>query len=151
MYWFLESLIWLFTCEQRCNICRLPSGVVGSSVRLNQSSSIASYVTLRRPTSAAGIKVRGTKRKKEKHNLRPRQIEKKEHGGGTWLWITGWIYVGLGLDRNQPAKNTSFNCWFAISVTTPERISLTHTHTAISSVSTRTFLCVLKQPTVCLI
>uniref|UniRef100_A0A4W6DME1 Pleckstrin homology domain-containing family A member 7 n=1 Tax=Lates calcarifer TaxID=8187 RepID=A0A4W6DME1_LATCA len=37
----------------------LPSrGVAGSSLRLNQSSSISSYVTLRRATSAAGVKVR---------------------------------------------------------------------------------------------
>ncbi|KAM3624926.1 uncharacterized protein V6R79_003837 [Siganus canaliculatus] len=37
----------------------LPSrGVAGSSIRLNQSSSISSYVTLRRATSAAGVKER---------------------------------------------------------------------------------------------
>ncbi|XP_050929722.1 pleckstrin homology domain-containing family A member 7 isoform X1 [Lates calcarifer] len=37
----------------------LPSrGVAGSSLRLNQSSSISSYVTLRRATSAAGVKER---------------------------------------------------------------------------------------------
>ncbi|KAG7453822.1 pleckstrin-likey domain-containing family A member 7-like isoform X7 [Solea senegalensis] len=40
----------------------LPSrGVAGSSLRLNQSSSISSYVTLRRAVSAAGMKVRRIK------------------------------------------------------------------------------------------
>ncbi|XP_076585103.1 pleckstrin homology domain-containing family A member 7 isoform X10 [Chaetodon auriga] len=39
----------------------LPSrGVASSSLRLNQSSSISSYVTLRRATSAAGVKVKLT-------------------------------------------------------------------------------------------
>lgn len=35
-----------------------PSGVAGTSARLNQSAGIASYVTLRRSTSTAAVKVR---------------------------------------------------------------------------------------------
>ncbi|KAK1890650.1 Pleckstrin like domain containing family A member 7, partial [Dissostichus eleginoides] len=41
----------------------LPSrGVAGSSLRLNQSSNISSYVTIRRSTSAAGVKLERMKR-----------------------------------------------------------------------------------------
>lgn len=36
----------------------LPSGAAGSTARLNQSAGIASYVTLRRTTSTASVKVR---------------------------------------------------------------------------------------------
>lgn len=51
-------MLGLLSCQKLCLIfADFPSGGSGSSLRLNQSSSISSYVTLRRAATGAGVKV----------------------------------------------------------------------------------------------